>query len=56
MAYAGTQEVRRGKFCKADGGVLFVYEIWDLSPQLQAKRLRVLDNSHHSPVDSHEAL
>jgi DNA-binding NtrC family response regulator len=41
-AYTGATKDRRGKFEQADGGTIFLDEIGDLKPELQAKLLRVL--------------
>lgn len=41
-AFTGAMAQRKGKFELADGGTLFLDEVADLSPALQAKVLRVL--------------
>lgn len=41
-AFTGADHLRRGRFEQADGGVLFLDEIGDMSPQLQTRLLRVL--------------
>lgn len=43
-AYTGAVDDREGKFSAADGGTLFLDEIGDLSPEIQAKILRALEN------------
>ena len=42
-AFTGATERRRGKFELADGGTLFMDEIGELAPRLQAKLLRALE-------------
>jgi len=41
-AFTGAQERKKGKFEIADGGTIFLDEIGDISPKLQADLLRVL--------------
>jgi transcriptional regulator with PAS, ATPase and Fis domain len=41
-AFTGAEAGRRGLIRSADGGVLFLDEVGDLDPQLQAKLLRVI--------------
>src|SRR5207253_11226934 len=41
-AFTGADRRRIGKFEQAEGGTLFLDEIGDMSPALQAKMLRVL--------------
>src|SRR5713101_3720206 len=41
-AFTGAQALKKGRFELADGGTLFLDEIGDLSPALQVKLLRVL--------------
>lgn len=41
-AYTGATRDRKGKFEQAEGGTIFLDEIGDLKPELQAKLLRVL--------------
>jgi two-component system response regulator HydG len=43
-AFTGAVAQRRGLFVEADGGTLFLDEIGDMSPPLQAKLLRVLED------------
>ncbi|MBN2423546.1 MAG: sigma-54-dependent Fis family transcriptional regulator [Calditrichaceae bacterium] len=44
-AFTGATKDRKGKFEEADGGTIFLDEIAELSPALQAKLLRVLQNN-----------
>ncbi|APF19674.1 two component, sigma54 specific, transcriptional regulator, Fis family [Caldithrix abyssi DSM 13497] len=44
-AFTGAHQDYKGKFLVADGGTLFLDEIGDMSPELQAKLLRVLENN-----------
>jgi len=43
-AFTGAYTSKKGKFEHADGGTLFLDEIGELSPNLQAKLLRFLEN------------
>ncbi len=47
---------RDGKFSLADGGTLFLDEIGDMSPALQAKLLRSLQEKEIEPVGSNRLL
>jgi transcriptional regulator with PAS, ATPase and Fis domain len=52
-AYTGAdRRGREGKFKLADGGTLFLDEIGDMSPPLQAKLLRALQEREVEPVGS----
>ncbi|MCG2576282.1 sigma 54-interacting transcriptional regulator [Dechloromonas sp. XY25] len=52
-AYTGAERGGRdGKFKLADGGTLFLDEIGDMSPALQAKLLRTLQEGEFEPVGS----
>ncbi len=52
-AYTGAdRQGRDGKFKLADGGTLFLDEIGDMSPALQAKLLRALQEREIEPVGS----
>lgn len=44
-AYTGAQEARPGRFERADGGTLFLDEIGELPLEVQAKLLRVIQES-----------
>ena len=42
-AFTGADQIRKGRFELADTGALFLDEVSELSPALQAKLLRVLE-------------
>ena len=49
-AFTGAVAARAGRFREASGGTLFLDEIGDMSPDLQAKLLRVVQESEVVPV------
>ena len=49
-AFTGAVAARAGRFREASGGTLFLDEIGDMPPDLQAKLLRVLQDSQVTPV------
>jgi DNA-binding NtrC family response regulator len=51
-AFTGAQVARPGLFREADGGTLFLDEIGDISPSLQARLLRALQEHEIVPVGS----
>jgi two-component system, NtrC family, nitrogen regulation response regulator NtrX len=51
-AFTGAERNREGKFKAADGGTIFLDEIADLSPAIQAKLLRILENGEIEPLGS----
>ena len=51
-AFSGALAAKKGKFEIADGGTLFLDEIGDMSPRVQAKMLRVLEESRFEAVGS----
>ena len=51
-AFSGALTAKKGKFEIADGGTLFLDEIGDMSPRVQAKMLRVLEEQRFEPVGS----
>ncbi|RMG02527.1 MAG: sigma-54-dependent Fis family transcriptional regulator [Acidobacteria bacterium] len=51
-AFSGATHSRKGKFEIADGGTLFLDEIGDMSPRMQAKMLRVLEEGRFEPLGS----
>jgi DNA-binding NtrC family response regulator len=55
-AFTGADRNRRGKFKQADGGVLFLDEIGDMSFHLQSKLLRVLQEGEFSPLGSESSV
>lgn len=55
-AYTGATKDRRGKFEQADGGTIFLDEIGDLKPELQAKLLRVLQEKEIERVGGERPL
>jgi two-component system response regulator AtoC len=55
-AFTGAQAAREGKFEVADGGTIFLDEIGDLAYPLQAKLLRVLQDSIVERVGSNKQI
>src|ERR687886_303556 len=51
-AFTGATNAKKGKFELADGATLFLDEIGDMSANLQAKVLRVLEEQRFEPVGS----
>jgi transcriptional regulator with PAS, ATPase and Fis domain len=51
-AFTGADRRKRGKFEQANGGLLFLDEIGDMSLQLQSKLLHVLQGGDFSPLGS----
>ena len=49
-AFTGAVESRKGRFEIADGGTLFLDEVAEMSPRLQVKLLRVLQEKEFEPV------
>jgi len=54
-AFTGATQRRVGRFGLADGGTIFLDEIGELSPDLQAKLLRVLQDGEFEPVGSSQS-
>jgi len=55
-AFTGANGTKRGKFEQANGGVLFLDEIGDMSFELQAKLLRVLQDGEYTPLGSEKTV
>jgi DNA-binding NtrC family response regulator len=55
-AFTGAVKLRKGRFEYAKGGTLFLDEAGDMSLNLQAKLLRVLDNHEITRLGSNEAI
>ena len=55
-AFTGATERKQGKFEAADGGTLMLDEIGEMSPEVQAKFLRVLEGHPFERVGGHEAI
>ncbi len=55
-AFTGAVNDRRGKFEMADGGTIFLDEIGDLKPELQAKLLRVLQEKEFERVGENKPI
>ena len=55
-AYTGAQADRKGRFEQADGGTLFMDEIGDMNLALQAKLLRILQESEFEKLGSSKTI
>jgi len=55
-AFTGAVRARAGRFEVANGGTIFLDEIGDMSPKLQVKLLRVLQERSFEPVGSHQSI
>ncbi|MBX7137097.1 MAG: sigma-54 dependent transcriptional regulator [Oligoflexia bacterium] len=51
-AFTGATQARIGRFQVADGGTIFLDEVGEMSPKLQVKLLRVLQDRKVEPVGS----
>jgi transcriptional regulator with PAS, ATPase and Fis domain len=54
--FTGANYNKKGRFGIADGGTIFLDEIGDLKPDIQAKFLRVLENGQFEPVGSDRSV
>jgi Nif-specific regulatory protein len=55
-SFTGAHKDRKGKFVLADGGTIFLDEVGDMSPLLQAKILRVLQEREVEAVGAEEIV
>ncbi len=53
-AFTGADSTKKGRFSVADGGTLFLDEVSELTPAIQVKFLRVLQNGCFEPVGSNQ--
>ena len=55
-SFTGAIRDREGRFRAAEGGTLFLDEIGDMSPSLQIKLLRVIQEMEYEPVGSSKTM
>ncbi len=55
-AFTGATAAKSGKFEVANGGTIFLDEIGDMSPDLQVKVLKVLEEREFEPVGGHKTV
>ncbi|MDD2716413.1 MAG: sigma-54 dependent transcriptional regulator [Candidatus Wallbacteria bacterium] len=55
-SFTGAISNKKGRFELADGGTLFLDEIGDISPKIQIKLLRVMQDKVIEPVGSEESI
>ena len=55
-SFTGADKQRKGKFEIADGGTIFLDEIGDISPRMQAALLRVLQHGEFTRVGGHKPI
>jgi len=55
-AFTGAQSLRKGRFELADGATLFLDEVGELSPEVQAKLLRVIQDGQFQRVGGTRTL
>jgi len=55
-AFTGATGDREGRLAAAEGGTLFLDEIGDISPAMQVKLLRVLQEKTYEPLGSNETV
>src|SRR5258707_7065469 len=55
-SFTGATAAKKGKFELADGATIFLDEVGDMSPKVQAKVLRVLEEQRFEPVGSGNSI
>ncbi len=55
-AFTDAKKDKPGRFARAEGGTLFLDEIGDISPALQVKLLRVLQDKTYEPLGGTQSL
>ena len=55
-AFTGAQRDKPGRFATAEGGTIFLDEISDVSPALQVRLLRVLQEKTYEPLGASETV
>ena len=55
-SFTGAEATRKGRFEEADGGTIFIDEVGELSPTMQAKLLRVLQERTFERVGGNKSI